>query len=773
MNKNSLSPGNFRLKIKSLKCYWVAILIAAIWLSIILYYTRGGLLVGGDTPGYYNAVVAFSTGIPDAITYGIGLLLACRNIYVGFYVGTFIGICLNLFALTYFLNTLFKEWRGKIVPLAVANILYVFNMFSIYNTFKSVIALSDIATSGLLLFLALAVKLYRYMNKSGRFTKLDCVLMGIGIAVSSMVPPNSFRIIVVEGAIVVGLLFLAMIKQGAVKTSNIKIVIRNFILTLPIIALVAIAGMMYWEWNFFSSFTSNVGTSLQAAQSLGLSSFYAPYANLINSFRVLGVWAFQTGYCPYHNLFYSNAVVTIASFIWPIIALGVSLLLVKSSYRLKILLLVALSLVIISWDTANNPPVGAINLFAVSHVPYLSSFFQTFYLSGTLLPIIYIALSAFVVVRLMELLRGSKRVFHFRYKKFVMIIPLLLIVLLLVPDVPFFTGDALGQYFNSNVKGIWVPNDYLEVKDILSSSMQSGNTVLLWPSTTIYVQTSWGYEGGSSFYNNFFAPLTVFTPISFGVYSFANPSIAAEYSTLTSVPITAGNSTDITSFIDFANLSVFGASYTYLDSTVKLSLASINNSDHVDVAIPFHDTVDLSSYAYVTLQFSAEPESIFSNILGNESMWVGIGDPHNIGWYILGSSSSSSYSVTNNAVTISMLVGFPDSPWPTSVYNSSSVTGFVIHILGQGLSNTPNAELSLSNITVNVSSAAVDQSVLNLWRQHKVEYVMFDNSIVSGGTFPSGEYSSSINTLVNKEVLIPVFAGKYLQLYKVNYGVSS
>ena len=87
--------------------------------------------------------------------------------------------------------------------------------------------------------------------------------MGIGIAVSSSIPPNSFRIIVVEGAIVVGLLFLAMIKQGAVKTSNIKFVIRNFILKLPIIVLVAVAGMMYWEWNFFSSYATNIGTSLQ------------------------------------------------------------------------------------------------------------------------------------------------------------------------------------------------------------------------------------------------------------------------------------------------------------------------------------------------------------------------------------------------------------------------------------------------------------------------------------------------------------------------------
>jgi len=622
--------------------------------------------------------------------------------------------------------------------------------------------------------LALAVKLYRYLNKSGRFTKLDCVLMGIGIAVSSMFPPNSFRIILVEGFIMMGMLLLALIKQTTLKTSKAKSVLKSFILKLPLIAVVAALGMMYWEWYFFSSFTANLANYYHAAESVGASSFYVPYATLTNTFRILGVWTFQTGYFPYHSLFYSNPVITIASFIWPIAALGLSLLLMKGNYRLKILLLVALSLMIIAWDTANNPPVGAINLFAVSHVPFLSGLFPTFYLSGTLLPIIYIALSTFVAVQLIELLRDSKRTYHYRYKKFSMIIPVLLIFLLIIPDMPFLTGDALGQYFNSNIKGIWVPNDYFEAKNILSSSTQSGNTVLLWPSITNYVQTSWGYQGSNSFYGNFFDPLPVITLASIVSHSFPSPNLGAEYSTLTSVPITAGNSTDITNNIDFANLSVYGASYTYLDNTVKLSLASINNSDHVDIIIPFHDASDLSSDAYLTLQFSAEPESIFSNILGNGSMWVGVGDSQgSIGWYILGSSSSSSYSVINNTVTFSMLVGFPDTPWSASVYNSSSVTGFVIHILGQGLSTTPYADLSLSNISVSVSSADVDQSVLDLWRQYKVEYVMFDNSIVSGGTFPAGDYSSPINTLVNKEVLIPVFAGKYIQLYKVNYGALS
>ncbi|MGA3058966.1 MAG: hypothetical protein ABSD92_01210 [Candidatus Bathyarchaeia archaeon] len=720
----------------------------------------------------YNALYSISTAIPYSIISGIGLLLANGNIYVGFYLGLFIGLCINLFALSYFLNTLFVEWRGKIMPTLVVSLLYVFSMFTLYNTFKSVIGIAGVSAAGFLLFLAEAVKLYRHMSKTGKFTKLDSALLGVGIAVSSQVPPNCFRFIIVEGAIVVGLLFLAIIKQRSVKTPNIKIVIRNFIQTVPIIVIVAVAGMMYWEWYFFSSFKTNVGVSVQAAQSFGLSTLNAPYANLINTFRVFGVWAFQTGYCPYYGLFYSNSVITITSFLWPIVALGMSLLLIKRNYRLRILLLVTFSLLVIAWDSANNPPVGAINLFAVSHITLLSSVFPTFFLSGTFLPLIYIVLCTFVVIRLTELLRGSKRSFHFRYKKFAMIIPILLIVLLLIPDAPFFTGNALEQYFNPNIKGISIPNDYFQVKNILSSSIQSDNTVLLWPSITTYIQTSWGYQGSNSFYNNFFTPLTIFTPDSFGGYSLTNPSLATEYSTLTSVPLTAGdNSTDITSYANFPEFSVQGANYTYFNDAI--SLDSVNSSsNYVYIVIPFNETLNTSECALFTVQFSAGPQSVITNLLKNEGLWIGIGSSDgDIGWYIPGSTTSSNYTINNNLFTLSMLAGSPNKPWALSEYNASFVNKLVFSIPAEDLINNPNLSLSLSSISIEAFFNVVNQSIINLWQQYKVEYIMFDSSNVGGATISLEQYSNCLSFLVNRGVLIPVFMGEYLQLYKVNYEV--
>ncbi|MCW4047205.1 MAG: hypothetical protein NWE99_06550 [Candidatus Bathyarchaeota archaeon] len=755
----------------NLKPSLIAVVVAAIWISIILFYTRGGLLVGGDTPGYYDAITDIRTGYPHEMIYGISLLLASGNVYAGFYLGTFMGLCLNLLALSYFLTTFFSETQGKLYALTIANVFFVFSMFSVYNTFKSVISVASISAGGFLLFLAQGVKLYRYMKMGTKFTKLDCLLMGAGIAVSSMLPPNSFRVLAVEGAIVIGLMLLASVKQTASKASSIKLVLKRFILTTPLIIIVAMIGMLYWEWYFFSSLTANIETSLYAAQSLGLYTLHAPYANLINTFRIFGVWAFQTGYCPYHDLYFSNPVITITSFMWPIIALGMSLLLVKKCHRLKILLLVISALLIIAWDTADNPPVGIINLTIGSYVPILLSFFQTFFLSGLLLPIIYVTLSTYVVLRVIELLHTSKTKTHRLFHKLTAaMIPVFLIVILLIPNAPFFTGHALGQYFNPDIKGIWIPKDYFETKNILLSSMKMEHNALLWPSISTYVQTAWYYQGSNSFYNYFFSPLPVYTPDTLGGYSLAHPELAMEYSNITSVPLKAGDSIDITNYVACVKMYVQGSCYTYSNGMVEIDLSK-NASDYIDVVIPFHDAFNASNVLLFTIQFSAGSDVFIKDIIENRRMWVGVGSGGIVGWYLLGSSASSTYNLSDNGtVLISMNVGSPDKPWVSSTYDSSYVTSFILRIFIQGYPKNSHEYLTLSSFSIKAFSYDINNVVLNLWQKYKIDYVIFDRSIISGATRAIEQYAVASSFLVNDDVLIPIFVGEYVQLYRVNYG---
>ncbi len=751
------------LQIKSLKHYFVAVPIASMWLSIILFYTRGGLLVGGDWPGYYDAFMAIKTGNPNAIIYGIGLLLANGNVYSGFYIGTFIGICLNLMALSYFLAVLFDEWREKVALYVIASILYAFNMFSVYNTFKSIVGLASINIAGLLLFLAQIIRFYRYMNSSYNFAKLDCFLMGFGIAVSSAVPPNSFRILLMEGLIVIALLSLTLIKRTVKRAPALSVNNINKVITkLALVASVAVLGMLYWEVPFFLSFKESIETALYAAETHGLTSFpHAPYASLINTFRIFGVWAFPTGYCPYHNLYFQDPLITITSFMWPVTALGLSTLLASRDQRSKILSLVVLSLLVISWDTADNPPVGPMNKLIASLTPVLVAFFPTYFLSGTLLPILYITLSTYVIARVLELLSDFKKKVssHPRRIPTAAVTAILLMAVLLIPDMPFFTGESLGQYFDPSIRGIWIPQDYFEARNILSNAK---GKVLILPSLTTYVQTSWGYQGSSYFYYVFFernSPIVPQNPIfRTGGYTLYNPKASSLYFSLTTPPLQANTSSIDVMGLDYDKITVWGAKYVQTAGNLTIYNAE---AGHIDISIPTLHPYDATPYQFFVLKirlYPAEPSLIDSG-----KLWIGISSPGTIGWYILGSTSNT-YFVNDSEVTISMRIGSPDKPWPASTYDPSNITGIILRIRTDGL--PPRFQKLTLSISLGLAHPTINRSQLDLWTSYGIEYLLIDKSIVQGSAVDPLMYNNAINMLISSGFLRPVYIGRYIELYR-------
>jgi len=735
--------------------------VALVWLSIILFYTKGGLLVGGDWPGCYDALSAIKTGVPSAIIYGIGLLLARGNIYVGFYTGTFIGLLLNMAALFYFLATLFREWKDRILPYIVAGILYAFNMFALYDTFKSIKGLADMAVAGLLLFLAQAIKLYRHVVGQSEFSKWDGILIGVGIAVSSRVIPNSFRILLAEGIIVASLLVWALIEGTIRKPPDVRQVFKKFLTKLPLISITALVGMLYWEIPFFSSFKENIETAFHAASAHKLTSvLHAPYANLINTFRILGFWAFSAGYCPYHKLYFHDPFVTITSFIWPVVALGLSILLAEKKRRPLVLALAIFSLLIISWDAADNPPVGPLNKLVTSILPLSLAFFPTYYLSGTFLPLIYVALTTFAIVRVSEVScnLGKREMVNICGKIFKSAFPLLLIITLLIPSIPFFNGFALGQYFDPSIKGIWVPEEYFEAKDI---ALQHQGAILLWPSLTIYVQTSWGYQGTNGFYNSFFSPLKVVTPDFFGGYTMYS-SKRLMYANLTMPPIRPGQSRDITDLLNKEKISIWGARCERFNGSIRIL---VNNTDHIDIGIPFRSAINISNYTFLVLELSSDPSFFMESLAKSNNFWIGVGSAEGVvGWYILGSTSNT-YSINDEGISVSMLIGFSDKPWAASYYDPSNVTGVMIRLITRDIKEPVEVNFSLKSIKVAFSD--VDPSMISLWKNFGVKYVLLDKSIVGGAQSVYEPYYSSLPLLTKNGVLRPVLIGKNVELYQV------
>jgi len=760
-----------KIKNRLIRFSLIAFTITFIWNLTILFYTKGRILVGGDWVGYYDAFSAIKTGIPNAIIYGIGLLLAKGNVYIGFYLGISIGLFLNIIALFYFLNKLFADWQSRVSPYIIAGIFYSFNMFALYNTFKSIVGIAEVANAGVLIFFAQIIKFYRYIIAGAEFSKWDCILMGIGIAVSSRVPPNSFRILLAESIVMVILFAYAFIKGYVRKIFDINSFLRKFLNKLLQVISIALLGMLYWEIPFFSTFKESIETAFYAMHAKSyLNVLNAPYAKLINVFRILGVWAFPTGYCPYHMLYYHDPLITVTSFMWPIMALGLPMLLAEKKERSQILILISFSLAIISWDMADNPPVGPLNKFIVTYFPLILGFFPTYFLSGTFLPLIYVVLATFTTVKIIEFICHMLRkdAFKIRNKFLKTIFSSLLVFLLIIPSIPFFNGSALGQYFDPNIKGIWIPEEYFDVKNVV---LQYQGAILIWPSLTTYIQTSWGYQGAANFYNEFFAPKNIITPqnpiFKAGGYTFFNPSSRNIYINLSKPPLKPGVSWNIKRLIDEKHMQIWGASYEVSGDIIKIT---ISDSDHIDIVLPFLYAVNISNFQFLVLELSFKPSSYMEDLAALGGFWVGVLSADGMaGWYICGSSSNT-YFVVNSSISIFLLINYPDKPWPASYYNSSNIVAIIIRLFTHSFKKYDEVFLSLKSIKIAFSD--IDFSIINIWKRFKIKYILFDKSLVDGAYINPKIYDFALDRLKKEKILRPVFLGKYIELYEIE-GINS
>jgi hypothetical protein len=332
--------------------------------------------------------------------------------------------------------------------------------------------------------------------------------------------------------------------------------------------------------------------------------------------------------------------------------------------------------------------------------------------------------------------------------------------MLLIPDAPFFNGYALGQYFDPNIRGIWIPEDYFKAREITSPHE---GLILLWPSVTTYVQTSWGYQGTNRFYNSFFSPTKVITQDFFGGYALYNPYKRDIYVSLSRPPIRPVLSSDITNIISEEKILVWGAKYERSDYSINLF---INGSDHVDIVFPFAQTMNISNYQFLIIEFSLNPLSYIEDLARSNNVWIGISDTKYVGWYIFGSSSNI-YSIHEEDISVAMLIGFPDKPWASSMYDAGLVTGVIIRLITRNFANPVESNFSLKSIKIAFSDA--DLSIINAWKQFGVKYVLFDKSIVGGAMSAVEPYNLSVSILMKEGILSPILTGRNIELYEVNY----
>lgn len=148
--------------------------------------------------------------------------------------------------------------------------------------------------------------------------------------------------------------------------------------------------------------------------------------------------------------------------LWPLIALGVLVLLffmkrINYIVKMQFLLLLLLGLTFLAWDTALHPPFSSLKKHLALHILIIVKVFQ-WGISLSYLKPIYLISTSYVLGMALTCLS------YRRYVIQVFIIALL--VLLFLTALPIFSGQVFGQYYDNNVKGFHIPDDYKTIMNL-------------------------------------------------------------------------------------------------------------------------------------------------------------------------------------------------------------------------------------------------------------------------------------------------------------------
>ncbi|HVH15856.1 MAG TPA: hypothetical protein VNA15_09095 [Candidatus Angelobacter sp.] len=313
---------------------------SALYIFLLLFYTGGALLYGGDNAGYYSAYQSLVDPTPSTAIFGLGMILAGGNYYFGFYLTLFACSFLVSAGILYLTKAFFEGFfaeRQVIMMGYVASFLYLFNPVSLTNTFQSFTQNVYITNSGFVVFLIGVVRLWKSMGRGVGFRARDSLVMGAGLGLSSGVFPTNVRTFITGGLILAYFLMLGLL-FGSPHVSFL----RRFAIAVKGATLGAagsILGGFYILWPELQNFSSFLSAANQGASNTASTFFQGSFNQLPEVFRLLGVWSFPTDYAPYHDLYFRNPVVVAGSFLWPILAIGVPLLICRRSHRRTIVAL--------------------------------------------------------------------------------------------------------------------------------------------------------------------------------------------------------------------------------------------------------------------------------------------------------------------------------------------------------------------------------------------------------------------------------------------------
>jgi hypothetical protein len=736
--------------------------LALSYVLVIVYWTHGKLLFGGDGVGYYNYYNFLQSPSFSGLIWAFTEFMSLNNIYAMYYSHLFLSALFSVAGIYILTRIILKNISGKrgIMLGMLASLLFLFNPWSVSLTYLSLVGDVSIGAGGLTFFF---IGLFLFLNDvtySKGTRKFTPIIAGIGLGIAQSPFPNYIRLLFVVVVIFLAAeLFLIMHKR----TRNL-----HYLGGMLVFALVCILVSIGLSQEYFIPIVSNIHSTVAlanagAADKVYLGFYTGQFNDLLNELRGLSQWQYPGIF--YYSLYVNLGVIFVISFLWPIFALAIPLLLVKHTDKKdapRIFILVLALLLVIFWDKGENAPFGQLWIIINSFLPTGYQFIPTGYLTSIFITRFFPILSAFSIISVYDILQshhltaGKRGLFLKRLKKVVagshilpFMILIILTILLIASAYPAFAGYAETYSYNGsnqNNQGFFIPQSYYQAKTFLANN-NNGSVLLLPPTTSNpYITTNWGYSGEIGFYSSFFAPINIITLNNFGG-TYSNATQLLEYEELTQPKLNASNALDgyvynledykiryllIDASITSGIAETAKRSYSLVMNLVNVSFAKIVFADG-DLTIASINYNEMKSNAYVsypevTDTNSSQPEIYSYNQNASRFQTFGVAD-------------------AGNTVTFS-IPGY-NGTIPPVWYENGSLLGRSyfenITFPSPGLYNIsarfPNGTLLHMNYTVNKRISPI---ILVMPPPQLVETgtTVYLTGVVSGGTtFPEASYN--------------------------------
>jgi len=649
----------------------------------------------------------------------------------------------------------------KVAIFAILITLFAFNPWSTIDTFKSYLGMTSIATALNYILIAFYLRLWKIMfrKQNVEVEKIELLfVVAATLALCTISPSGSIRVFafsVVIWMIFAGLLMLAHHRGAALNAR------KTMFLSLIVPATSAIVVLLYLTAGYFEALKGRV-VSIWGSTTPPVNVLYPSYATLSNSFIGMNSWVAHSGYMPYHEI-YERGYVAASMFLWPLLTFS-SLLVItitkdkrlSIASRYQIIFLTILGLVAITWGTALNPPLSIPKKLLVLKIPLIVKVMPWDASTSFLIPT-YLILSSYVLGYIMSSIFPSSERLGLRISLkngigllLRSLIPILILASLLYSALPIFTGEVFEQYYNKNVRGFNIPNDYVILSKLSTKFYEH---ILLLPATHTYTSTSWGWQGSVAWYHRLNEALLTYSLVPYSEYT----EWSKVYYNLAIPCLHAVGGFPLTQYVDLNHVNAWNGKIlsTSMLSNGTLSIqAVIFNGNHTDIILPFNRPTDISRYKLLEIVLSVK--SNVTNV--TLSPWLFIYSGNYGGAHIL-----EPIQLPSGKVSKAYAVGVPDKPWPLSMYYPNNTTGLVLRLKVSSYNANTSAISIAANLTVIVSNEyTFCNQYLDLLRIFNIRYIVVDRSLADYNTF-----YKIVEDALRKEFRL-IYNGTTLSIYEIS-----